>query len=70
MVESNFHALDINFIAALDEHEEMVTPHVSDTFTTSPWYVGIIFMLQNLQSSPGLTKTKDRFIKPILLQRN
>lgn len=26
MVESNFHALDINYIISLDEHEEMATP--------------------------------------------
>ena len=45
MVESNFHALDINFIVALDEHEELVTPQVSEAFATSPWYIDMIFVL-------------------------
>lgn len=63
MVESNFHALDINYIISLDEHEEMATPQVSETFATSPWHVGIIFVLQKLQAPPGLTKTKARFLK-------
>lgn len=30
MAESNFHALDINFIVALDEKEEMATPQLSE----------------------------------------
>jgi hypothetical protein len=38
MVESNFDALDINFLAALDEQEEHVTPQVTEVFATSPWY--------------------------------
>jgi hypothetical protein len=62
MVESNFHALDINFIAALDEQEEQKTPKVSEAFT-SPWYTYFIFVLHHLQAPLVLTKTKDRFLK-------
>jgi hypothetical protein len=36
MVESNFHALDINFLAIVDEHEEKETPQVKEVFSTSP----------------------------------
>jgi hypothetical protein len=32
MAESNFHALDINFLAAVDEQEEQVTPQVKEVF--------------------------------------
>jgi hypothetical protein len=63
MVESNFHALDINFLAAADEQGEMATPSVREVFLNSPWYADLIFVLQNLQAPPGLTKTKARFLK-------
>jgi hypothetical protein len=39
MVESNFHALDINFLAAVNEQEVQVTPQVKEVFSTSPWNV-------------------------------
>jgi hypothetical protein len=29
----------------------------------SPWYEDLIFVLHNLQTPPGLTKTKARFLK-------
>jgi hypothetical protein len=63
MAESNFHALDINFLAVVDEQGEHVTPHVKVVFLNSPWYGDLIFVLHNLQDPPGLTKTKARFIK-------
>jgi hypothetical protein len=63
MVESNFHALDINFLAPVDEQGDQVTPYVKEVFSNSPWYTDLIFVLQNLQSPPGLTKTKARFLK-------
>ena len=63
MAESNCHALDINFISALDDQEEMVTPQISEPFTESPWYVDITFVLLNLQAPPGFTRTKARFLK-------
>jgi hypothetical protein len=61
MAESNFHALDINFLAATDEQGKMATPSVREEFLNSPWYTDLIFILQNLQAPPGLTKTKARF---------
>jgi hypothetical protein len=63
MAESNFHALDINFLAAVDEQGEHVTPIVKEVFINSPWYTDLIFVLLNLQAPPGLTKTKARFFK-------
>jgi hypothetical protein len=63
MVESNFQALDINFLDVADEQGEMATPNIREVFLNSPWYADLIFVLQNLQAPPGLTKTKDRFLK-------
>jgi hypothetical protein len=63
MVESNFQALDINFLDVADEQGEMATPNVKEVFLNSPWYADLIFVLQNLQAPPGLTKTKARFLK-------
>jgi hypothetical protein len=63
MAESNFHALDINFLAAVDGPEEQVTPNIKEVFLNSPWYANLIFILQNLQAPPSLTKTKAKFIK-------
>jgi hypothetical protein len=63
MVESNFHVLDIKFLAAVDEQGEKVTPNVKEVFLNSPWYTDLIFVLHNLQAPPGMTKTKARFLK-------
>lgn len=63
MVESNSHALDINFVAALDSQEEQETPQLDEDFMTSPWYVNLIFVLFNLNAPPILTKTNTRFLK-------
>jgi hypothetical protein len=63
MAESNFHALDINLLAAVDGQEEQATPIVKEVLLNSPWYGYLIFVLHNLQAPPGLTKTKPRFIK-------
>jgi len=52
MAESNCQGLDINFIGALDDHEDMVTPQINEPFTDSPWYANIIFVLLNLQAPP------------------
>ena len=48
MVESNCNALDINFIAQVDDQEEMATPLISEAFLDSPWYLDIIFVLTHL----------------------
>jgi hypothetical protein len=55
MAESNFQALDINFLDVADEQGEMATPNVREVFLNSPWYADLIFILQNLQAPPGLT---------------
>jgi len=62
MTESNYRALDINFIGALDDQEEKATPQISKPLTYSPWYADIIFVLLNLQAPPSLSRTKGRFL--------
>lgn len=61
--KSNFNALDIKFLVALDDQEEHATPQLGEVFIASPWYAGLIFVLFNLNAPPGLTKTKARFLK-------
>ena len=63
MAESNCNALDINFIAQVDDQEEMATLTISEAFLDSPWYSDVIFVLTNLQAPPGLSRTKARFLK-------
>jgi hypothetical protein len=63
ITESNFHALDINFIVAVDEQGEKMNPHVKEVFSNSPLYIDLIFVLHHLQAPPILTKTKAIFLK-------
>ena len=63
MAESNFQALDINFRDVAGEQGKMATPNIGEVFLNSPWYADLIFVLQNLQAPPSLTKTKARFLK-------
>eukprot|EP00253_Pinus_taeda_P011048 PITA_11048 len=60
MAETNFQALDIN---QLDDEEELATPQISDTFTQSPWYSDICFVLLNLCAPTGLSRTRKRFLR-------
>ena len=50
-------------INALDEQEEISTPIVEDHFMNSSWYADILYVLLNLNTPPGLTKTKARLLK-------
>jgi hypothetical protein len=63
MTQSNFELLGVNFIVDLSQGVEEVPPQVSHKFLDSSWYNDIIFVLQNLQAPPELTKTKARFLK-------
>jgi len=63
MVESNYQALDINFIASIYDQEEMGTPQINEAFIDSPWYENLTFVLLNLQAPPSLSRTKSRFLK-------
>jgi len=63
MVETNCQALHINFIAELDNGEEMATPQISQAFLDSPWYADIIYVLQNLQAPSRLSINKSRFLE-------
>ena len=63
MAELNSQALDINFIASIDNEEEMVTPLINQAFIESPWHADIIYVLLNLQAPPKLSRTKSRFLK-------
>jgi len=63
MAESKFHALDVDFLATVDEQEEKVTPQVKEVFSSSPWYEDLIYVLHHLKAPPSLKKTKARFLK-------
>jgi hypothetical protein len=63
MAESNFHNLDTNFLALVDEQGAKVTPNVKEVFLNSPWYAELIFVLHNLQYPPSITKTKAIYLK-------
>jgi len=41
MDASNFNALDINMVFALDDHEEPATPPIDEAFLNSPWYADL-----------------------------
>ena len=41
----------------------MVTPEINESFSDSPWYADIVFVLLNLQAPPRLSRTKARFLK-------
>ena len=62
MIDSHCDSLQLNFLACqfgLEEAEVQVKP----AFFTSPWYVDIVFVLQNLQPPTGIRKTQARSIK-------
>ena len=64
MAESNLHALDINLIAAMsEENEENPLIQVSEIFVLSPWYSGIVYVLQNFSPPPGMAKNKSITLK-------
>ena len=56
MVESNFNALDINMVFALHDEEELATPPIDEEFLNSPWYVDLLYVLFNMNTSPRLSK--------------
>lgn len=58
MAETNFQALDINMIHALNEQEEMETLPIEEAFLNSPWCADILYVLFNLNDPLGLSKTK------------
>ena len=63
MAESNFNALDINFVVELDDQEEHVNPKLDEAFMKSPWYADLIYVLFNLNDFLGLTKKNAIFLK-------
>ena len=58
MVESNFQALDMNMIDALEEQEEFIAPPIEELFLNSSWYADILYVLLYLNAPPNLSKTK------------
>ena len=63
MAESNFNALDINKVFALDDLEELATPPIDEAYLKSPWYADLLYVLLNFNAPPGLLRTKARFLK-------
>jgi hypothetical protein len=64
MAQSDCDVVGMNFIVDLSEcpQEEKVV-QVPQQFIDSPWYADIIYVLENLQAPPGVSKTKARFLK-------
>eukprot|EP00253_Pinus_taeda_P004916 PITA_04916 len=63
MAESNFNALDINMVFALDDLEGLETPPIDEAYLNSPWYADLLYVLFNLNSPHELSKTKARVLK-------
>ena len=62
MIDSHCDSLQLNFFAFQFGPEEAEV-QVKPAFSTSPWYADIVFVLQNLQTPAGLSKTGARSIK-------
>jgi hypothetical protein len=64
MAQSDCDVTVMNFIADLSEYpQEQNIVQVSQQFIDSPWYSYIIYVLENLHAPPGVSKTKDKFLK-------
>jgi hypothetical protein len=64
MAQLDCDALGMNFIAdLLDCTQEEKTGQVSQEFIDSPWYAYIIYVLENIQAPPSVSKNKDIFLK-------
>lgn len=64
MEDSNLHSLDVNFIVALSEEQDVETLlEVVEIFSLSPWYADIIHVLQHLNPLPGFSSSKDISLK-------
>ena len=64
MEQSNCEALGMNFFGDLSGdffQGEMIEVH--PYFLASSWYKDIIYVIQNIQDPPGLSKTHEIFIK-------
>ena len=56
MMDSHCDSLQLNFLSCHLSQEEAEV-QVKPDFSTSPWYVDIVFVLQNLQPPSRLRKT-------------
>jgi hypothetical protein len=62
MAQSNCDVLEINYIADIsNDTVEEIALQVSQEFLSSSWYNDTIYVLQNLQAPPKLSKTKANF---------
>ena len=62
MIDSHCDSPQLNFLACQSDRVEAEV-QVKLDFSTSPWYVDIIFVLQNLQPLVGISKTQARSVK-------
>ena len=62
MNDAKYESLQLNF---LSNHSNQLDSgwQVMTYFTLSPWYSDIVYVLQNLQAPPRLSKTKARSVK-------
>ena len=64
MVESNCDVLGINFLAKYSDNVvKKKHNYVCPYFQASPWYKGILYVLQNLQDPPKLNQVHARAVK-------
>jgi hypothetical protein len=64
MAWSDCDAVGMKFIVDLSEcPQEEKAMRVPQWFSDSPWYADIIYVLENFQAPPGISKTKGRFLK-------
>jgi hypothetical protein len=60
----DYDAVGMNFIVDMSESpQEDTVVQVSQDFVNSSWYADIIYVLNNIQAPPGISKNKAKFLK-------
>ena len=62
ITNSNCESMQLNFLPNVSNELDSKLQVIKD-FTLSPWYNGIVYVLQNLQEPPELSKTRARSVK-------
>ena len=62
LTDANYESLKINFMSNVSSGSNSGL-QVIKYFSLSPWYSDIVYVLQNLQSPPGLSKNRARAVK-------
>ena len=62
MRNSNYEYLQLNLLTSHSNQLDIEVQVIPD-FSISPWYSDIVYVLQNLQATAGLRKTRERSVK-------